>query len=231
MGGLAPLARIAGVLALVVPLGGAVGCGGEVIHLGNGACPHAQVPASQVVWIGDSWVTIPGNQVTEVQDRARAAGAIGPTDSYTVDAANGTLMAQIAGQYAAQQATATPATVVIMDGGTLDTIMSDTSVTVSDVAATFDQLLASIAKDGTVTSVIYFLVPELPGVPGVAALRPLLDQDCSASTVPCSFVDLTPLWAGHPEYTASNGIFPTQAGASAIAGAIWGRMQSSCIAQ
>jgi hypothetical protein len=238
MARLAPITCIAGALAALAT---GSGCAGERIKLGNGqpllvdgsACPHAQVSASQVVWIGDSWVTIPGNQHTGVRDLARAAGAIGPGDDYTIDAANGALIGQIAVQYTSQEATAIKAKVLIMDGGTLDTIMMDTSATVTSVANTFTQLLSTVADDGTVTAIIYFLMPELPNIPGVAALRPLLQQACTQSTVPCFFLDLQPLWVGHPEYTdtASGGIFPTDAGGTVIADAIWGLMQSNCIAQ
>jgi hypothetical protein len=225
-------ARVAWIVGLLAAITAGTGCDGKTIQLGN--CGHTQVPASQVVWIGDSWVTIPGNQVTQVEQSAQAAGAIGPGDTYTVDAKNGTLMAQIAAEYTAQQMTTTPAKVLIMDGGTLDTIMSNTSTTVSDVATTFNQLLTTIAKDGTVTAIIYYLMPDnLPAITGVQALHPLLQQECEASAVPCHFLDLTPLWAGHPEYTNTvSGVdFPSEAGAAVIGDAIWSIMQTYCIAQ
>lgn len=223
----ARLALLASVLAAIA----GSGCSGERIHLGDGVCPHADVPAAQVVWIGDSWVTVPGSQLTRVEKAARTAGAIGPTDAYTNRAANGTLMAQIAAQYTAQESTTTPVKVLIMDGGTLDTIMNDSASTVASVASTFQNLLATIARDGTVTSVIYFLVPELPAIAGVAELRPLLRKACADSAVPCSFIDLQPLWSGAYTNDASGGIFPNDAGAQVIADAIWGVMQSQCIAQ
>ena len=53
----------------------------------------------------------------------------------------------------------------------------------------------------------------------------------SASTVPCHFIDLQPLWSGHPEYTDGSGILPTDAGAGVLADAIWSVMQQDCIAQ
>jgi hypothetical protein len=234
----APAAWIAGALAALAAACG--GCDGELIHLANGSttfdggvCPHAQVPASQVLWIGDSWVLVPGNQHTGVRDLARAAGAIGPSDDYTIGAVAASTMADIAAQYTAQEATATKVKVLIMDGGTWDTIQSNGSAaSVSGVVATFTQLLSTVASDGTVTDVIYFLVPELPNIPGVADLRSPLTQACAQSTVPCHFLDLQQLWNGHSDYDTGGTIpVPTTAGATVIADAIWGLMQSSCIAQ
>jgi hypothetical protein len=226
---------LAGVLAFAA----GAGCDGELIHLGRprtgadgGACAQGQVNASEVLWIGDSWVLVPGNQHTEVTTAARAAGAIGPTDDYMIGAVAASTMAAVAGQYATAEAGATKVKVLIMDGGTWDTIMSNGSAaSVSSVVATFTQLLATVASDGTVEHVIYFLMPELSTIPGVAALRSPLQQACTQSTVPCHFLDLQPLWAGHPEYTVSGSFVPTNAGGSVIASAIWALMQQSCIAQ
>ena len=47
--------------------------------------------------------------------------------------------------------------------------------------------------------------------------------------MPCHFLDLQPLWAGHPEYSSS--IQSSEAGAKVIANAIWVIMQQNCIAQ
>ena len=55
---------------------------------------------------------------------ARTAGAIGPSDDYVIGAAPATTMAMIASQYAAQEAGATKVKVLIMDGGTWDTIVA-----------------------------------------------------------------------------------------------------------
>ena len=108
------------------------------------------------------------------------------------------------------------------------------SAAVSSVGHGFGDLLAQVASDGTVEDVIYFLVPELASIPGVAVLRPLLPQACAASTaVRCHFLDLQPTWANHPEYTVTvQGIpAPTEAGSQAIADAMWAIMQQYCIAQ
>jgi hypothetical protein len=53
---------------------------------------------------------------------------------------------------------------------------------------------------------------------------------CAGSTVPCHFLDFQRLWNGHPEYTASDGIQASVAGATVIADNIWAIMQEYCIA-
>jgi hypothetical protein len=222
------------------------GCTGKTVHLGDGradassngdgtACLNGQVKAGEVLWIGDSWILVPGSQHTHVRDLARAAGAIGPNDDYTIGAVAASTMSAIADQYAAAEAGSTKVKVLIMDGGTWDTIQKGTSdTTVNGVVDTFGQLLAQVASDGTVEHVIYFLMPELDTIPGVAALRPLLQERCAQSTVPCHFLDLQSIWAAHtppPEYSTAGAILPTDAGARAIADAIWEIMRQNCIAQ
>jgi hypothetical protein len=215
------------------------GCDGKVIRLGGestpvegGACAHAQVPANQVLWTGDSWQLVPvgAEAHTDVLAMARTAGAAGLTENYAVAAAPATTMAQIAAQYTSQEATATKVKVLIMDGGTWDTITNNSATTVNDVATTFNDLLSTVATDGTVTDVIYFLMPDL--IPGVTALRPLLEQDCAASPVRCHFLDLQQFWTNPTDYTTStNPPVPTADGALVIAQQIWAIMQASCIAQ
>jgi hypothetical protein len=225
-----------------------VGCHTGVVHLGNGRvdgdgglgagdaidgvrCPHSQVRANEVAWIGDTWVTVPATQYTRVRDYARALEATDLTD-YTIAAAAGAGIAAITKQYQTAEASATKVKVLIMDGGTWDTIQQGaTDAVIADVVATFRQLLTQVAADGTVAHIIYFLCPALAGIPGVATLRPLLRQACTNSAVPCEFLDLDPLWTGHPEYTASTGFQATEAGAIVIADAIWSVMQDNCIAQ
>ena len=185
-----------------------------------------------VVWIGDSWVTIPSTQHTRVRDLARAAGALGPDEDYVILAAPSTSIATIATQYSTRQAGPTKIQVLIMDGGTWDTLTaggSDSSV--AKAASGFKQLLSTVARDGTVTDIIYFLQPELPSIAGVAALRPLVAQACEESTVPCHFIDLQPHWLGHPEYTSADGIQASETGATVIADLIWATMREHCIAQ
>ena len=107
-------------------------CNGKTIHLGNGRtdggpCVHARVNATEVLWIGDSWILVPGSQHTRVRDSARAVGAIGPNDDYVIGAAAASTIAAIADQYAAQEAGAIKVKVLIMDGGTWDTLLANGS--------------------------------------------------------------------------------------------------------
>jgi hypothetical protein len=227
--------RGAGIFVLLMTI---AGCDGHLIRLGGGppdgggACAHAQTDAAKVVWIGDSWVLVPGNQHTGVRDLARAARAIGPSDDYTIDAAAAASIGTVVTQYAAQQSSATRPEVLIMDGGTWDTLTTNgSSAAGSTVVTTFTQFLGMVASDGTVQDIIYFLPPELPTIAGVASLRDPLRQACAASAVPCQFLDLQPIWAGHPEYTGADNLVPSTPGGAAIASAIWETMQANCIAQ
>jgi hypothetical protein len=221
----AHIARFTVVLATAV-----VGCNGKVNHLGDGNCLRGQVNADEVLWIGDSWILVPGSQRTRVRDLARASGALGPSEDYVNGAVAAATMADIANQYAARQAGATKVKVLLMDGGTWDTFVgngSDASVT--SAANAFTQFLAQLAADGTVHHVIYFLMPELSGVPGVAALRPFVQNACAQSAVPCHFLDLQMIWSD--AYTASGNVFPNEMGAMVLGDAIWKIMQDNCVAQ
>jgi hypothetical protein len=73
----------------------------------------------------------------------------------------------------------------------------------------------------------------LSTLPRVTDLHPLMEQACAASKVPCHFLDLQQLWAGHPEYTASDfNIQASDTGAKVIGDVIWDIMlQKNCIAQ
>jgi hypothetical protein len=229
------------VARFLVALVAVAGCGGKLIHLGDGndggPCLHGQVSAAEIVWIGDSWIFMPGTQLTRVRDLARTANAIGPNEDYVNASAAATTMSAIAGQYSAREAGATKVKVLLMDGGTWDTIVANmqggsVSTAAMTAATAFDQLLTEIKSDGTVQHIVYYLTPELSGIPGVAILRPLVQASCQQSAVPCHFLDLQPLWAGHPEYTAQPGdTFASDAGGIALGDAIWSIMQQGCIAQ
>ena len=142
VGRTAPVVRLA---AFVLAASAIAACGGKAIHLGDGrdgaptACTAAHVNANEVLWIGDSWILVTGDEHTRVRDLARVAGAIGPNDDYVIGAMAAAGMAAIANQYAAREAGATKVKVVIMDGGTWDTIQGGAA---NDVATTFTSFLS-----------------------------------------------------------------------------------------
>lgn len=203
---------------------------------GSGACSPEPVLADEVLWIGDTWILIPGTQHTRVRDLARAAGALKPNEDYVNLSAPSVDMAAVAQQYRTRESSPTKVKVIIMDGGTWDPIAAQANgdpiaPAIDNAISNFQGFLAEVASDGTVEHVIYFLMPELSAIPGVAAMRPRLQQACAQSTIPCHFLDLQPLWLGHPEYTASDGIQSSVAGARVIADSIWAIMQANCVVQ
>lgn len=203
---------------------------------GSGDCLAAPVLADEVLWIGDTWILIPGTQHTRVRDLARAAGALGPNEDYVNVGAPSVDMAAVAQQYRTRESGPTKVKVIIMDGGTWDPIVAQAKgeplgPAIDNAISNFQAFLSEVARDGTVEHIVYFLVPELPAIPGVATMRPRLQQACADSAVPCHFLDLQPLWLGHPEYTAADGIQSSEAGARVIADSIWAIMQDNCIAQ
>lgn len=216
----------------------ASGCGSEKIRLGdagseNGTttCSPGNVKANEVVWLGDSWVTMPGIQYKHVEELARAAKVLGPNDEYVVLAAAAAGIDDVVNQYESREMGPTKVKVLIMDGGTWDTLNTGGSdASVAKVVSTFKQLLTAIASDGTVEHIVYYLVPELPTIQGVAALRPQLTQACGDSAVPCHFLNLQDSWEA--SYTdPNNGIQASAAGATKIAELVWRVLREHCIAQ
>lgn len=207
------------------------GSGGEI-------CSSGQVSADEVLWIGDSWIIEPGTQRTTVRGLALSAGTITANEEYPSSAAAGASMAMIAQQYDTRERGTTKVKVLLMDGATWDPIAaqmmgSSVAAAIDQSFADFQQFLSKVAADGTVEHIVYFLVPELMNIPGVAEMRPRLRQACAESSVPCHFIDLQQVWeqGDAATYTASNGFLPSEAGGVAIGQAIWATMQAGCIAQ
>ena len=63
-------------------------------------------------------------------------------------------------------------------------------------------------------------------------LRPLLQDVCDNSPVPCQFLDLRPVFEdNYSSFVQAGGLNPTTEGARATAQAIWAVMEDGCIAQ
>lgn len=222
---------------------GASGSGGT----GGGPCQKGKVKANDVVLVGDSYFEIPNQEVNaELSRLARAAGTIGMNEMYRDRAISGTRLSgganPIPMQYANAQA-ASPIKVLIMDGGGNDILQancgSSCCASCPGVKAAVDAaktLVQKVATDGTVEQIIFFYYPYFPSFPALDApnmdyQRPLMKSICDESTVPCHFMDLRPVWEGHPEYTGNDNLHPSVTGARVLAGEIWAVMQDNCIAQ
>lgn len=215
---------------------GGAGAGGSAGTAGGGSCQKGQVAGNEVLWIGDSWIQIPGNQYTIVRDLARAAGALDSGESYVNSAVSGSPIATIINQYTTYQAGSTKVKVLVMDGGGIDVMQQGKSqASVDGVVDKVEAHFAKVATDGTVQHIIYYTYPQLPAAgPGRDVgpmLQPGLQAACEASSVPCHYLYLEPLFAGHPEYIGDDNLHASEVGARVIAEAIWEIMQENCIAQ
>jgi lysophospholipase L1-like esterase len=194
------------------------------------------VKANEVLWIGDSWIEIPGTQHTMVRDLARTSGALGQNEDYVDKAVSGSPITTIIQQYTAYQAGATKVKVLLMDGGGIDVMQQNkTQASVDGVVEKVKAHLTKVKADGTVQQIIYYTYPQLPASgPGQDVgpkLQPGLQAACEASAVPCHYLYLEPLFMGHPEYIGSDSLHPSEAGAKVIAQAVWDIMKKNCIAQ
>lgn len=222
------------------PGSGGTGTGGASGTGGSTGCAHGQVAANEVLWIGDNWLQMPNGSTavpTVVRDLARGAETIGPTEAYADRSISGQGIASIVFEY-----TKAPQgfKVLLMDGGCVDLqhgtqLDGGTDIAVETVSGKFQELLVRAAAVGSMQHIVFVLIPEAPGVPGIGpgltALRPLLQQSCATSQVPCHFIDLQPLFAGRMSSLLSDLVNPNADGARVIGQAIWKVMQDNCIAQ
>lgn len=194
------------------------------------ACSHGEIQPSEVLLIGDSWTSLPAPRVGAL---ARDADIIESDEDYVYRARAGATIEEIVQQYDLYIASSDlDVKVVIMNGGGIDTWRGSVSEeSVSHVVETFSLYLNRLADDSSVVHLIYALYPDIPGYLDAKALRSPMRAACVESVVPCYFLDLHPLFEGHPEYTRLDTVDPTSAGSDVIAGAIWQIMQGNCIAQ
>lgn len=207
-------------------------------------CAHGEVPANQVLVLGDSFFASSHQITAYLEDLARSAGALPAGERYR-DAsrlvANGLAFAGsgILDQYSAAAEDA-PVEVVITNGGGADVLLGtcdtpDASCpTLAAAAEAAKDLFARLAADG-VQHVVYVFYPD-PADAGVRArmdgLRPLVESACAQSPVACEWLDLRQVFADHyAEYVQNDGLNPSPAGSQASAAAIWRIMQERCIAQ
>ena len=211
---------------------------------GTGACISGAVSANQVLVIGDSFFATTHQITAYLESLARDAGAVSTGERYRDRSsllANGLALGGngIEDQYSSGVAEA-EVKVVIMNGGGADALLGscDTGnascAVVTAAAAAAQALFAQMATD-KVEHVVYAFYPD-PGDANVKAridaLRPLLQSACENAPLPCHWLDLRIVFAGHyGEYIQRDQLNPTDSGARASAEALWATMQQYCVAQ
>jgi hypothetical protein len=202
------------------------------------------VSPNEVLLIGDSFFASNHQITAYLEALAREAGAVSAGERYrdrSTVLGNGLALggSGIADQYTSGVSEA-EAKVVIMNGGGADALLGSCDTTdescpaVVAAAAAAQDLLAKMAAN-QVQHVVYAFYPD-PGDATVRAkvdaLRPLIQSACETAPLPCHWLDLRTVFAGHyAEYVQADQINPTDAGSRASAEAIWAVMKQNCISQ
>ena len=226
----------------------AAGAGGSSAEAGGGAgassCDRGVVPANQVLVIGDSFFASTHQITAYLEGLARDAGVLSVGERYRDRSSLVANALALAGNGIADQYTSgiseAAVKVVIMNGGGADALLGScdsanaSCAVITAAAAAAQSLFAKMATDG-VEQVVYAFYPD-PGDTNVRArvdaLRPLLQSACDNAPLPCHWLDLRTVFAGHyPEYLQADQLNPNDAGARASAEALWATMQQYCVAQ
>jgi hypothetical protein len=109
-----------------------------------------------------------------------------------------------------------------------------------------ERVLMDRMADVGIRDVLFFFYPIVPNgtvlggrYPNAisAWARPQVKEQCDGTyqrtggRLRCHFVDMVPVFEGHPEYFATGDIHPDTSGSAAMARAVWNTMKSACIAQ
>jgi hypothetical protein len=199
--------------------GGATGAGGTTQLMANNICT-----------IGDSWLAIPGSQVTTLQTHMRTAGMIPSSGNFDRREVSGTTMSAIVKTYTNKPANCK---ILVMDGGGIDlfsTGLDPNSSAVTSVVNMFKDFLTKVKSDGYVQGIVYSLYPVIPSTKNLNGnMKPGYAAACAASAVKCVLVDLEPLFMG--QHFASDNTHPDSAGATIIGDAWWKAIQDNHIGQ
>jgi hypothetical protein len=204
------------------------------------ACQQPPLAAAQVLFVGETFIALTRSIPTFLAEQARQAGAIATDGKYRDGSVSGAELATgaLLEQYRRAAAEA-PAKLVVMNAGSNDLLFggrcADGSDARCDELVTAAQALFAEMAEGGVTDVVYFFYPEPKGIgarikPAMDTLRPQLQSLCETTAlVRCHWLDLRPVFEGHPEYTGGDGMYPTYAGSRATANAIWELMGKTCL--
>lgn len=194
-----------------------------------GACPHVQLKGTDICTIGDSWIQIPGNQVTTLEMHMQKAGVIGANEHFDRREVSGSTLSAIIGTYDRKPMNCK---ILVMDGGGIDlfTTPAGNQAAVTPVVQKFKDFLAKVKADGFVQHIVYSLYPVIPSTPNLNSnMKPGFSEACAASAVDCHIVDLEPLFMG--KNIGGDRTHADNAGGVIIGDAWWKAMQENCIAQ
>ena len=194
-----------------------------------GACPHVQLKGTDICTIGDSWIQIPGNQVTTLEMHMQKAGVIGANEHFDRREVSGSTLSAIISTYERKPMNCK---ILVMDGGGIDlfTTPAGNTAAVMPVVQKFKDFLTKLKTDGYVQHIIYSLYPVIPSTRNLNVnMKPGYSEACAASEVDCHLVDLEPLFMGM--HFGADQTHPDMAGGTIIGDAWWKTMQQNCIAQ
>jgi hypothetical protein len=207
------------------------------------SCQPSNVAAQDVLVLGDVLIEL-SIYVDELEQRMADAGSLSSGAHYRNNAqAVSSLLAtgplSFDAQYTTARADGVPR-VIIMDGGATDVLNGNCAGMLTPdcpaAAAAIrgaEQLFARFADDG-VEQLVYFFYADVLDNPslkdGVDLMRPLLQNACGRSPLPCHWLDLRPVFDGHPEFLGGDGLVFTDAGATAAAAATFELLQDRCVA-
>lgn len=208
------------------------------------SCDPSGVLGNEVVIIGDSFFATTHEVTAYLETYARAAGALSDGEryrDYSNLTANSLVVSEngILAQYQTARDEAS-VRIVIMNGGGADVLfgvcdpVDAECPALVDAASALEEVFVAM-DEGGVEAAVFVSYPD-PQVPEVfekmEILRPMLEDACAASSVPCSFLDLRESFSGNEsEFILDDGLNPTTEGSQAAAAAIWDVMLESCIAQ
>jgi len=195
---------------------------------------NTAVKGSEVLFIGDSVIALSRDITKFVTQLAKNDGVLAANDSFRDNSVSGTRLAggmspTIPQQYAnAKQSS--PVKWVFMDGGGNDCLqgscpnpVTSSCTDLQNATTALRNLYTQMGTDGVI-NVIYFFYYDSPAGPQAKldVLQPMIQNVANSSVKPkVFFIDLQPVFAGHPEYIGSDNLHPSATGSQAIANAIW----------
>jgi len=230
-------------------LGAGYGCASGYCRAGSAGdvpappvCELGALEGDDLAVIGDALIQL-SKFTTDLEAAATTAGVLAAGEHFRSYASS--LYSILAGgslgienQYETARGEGIPR-VVVLNGGETDVLnvpcgakpAPDCPAIVA-AAAGAERLFSRMADDG-VEHVVYFYYADPVGNADVKAgldvLRPFVENACGRAALPCHFIDLRPVFAGHPEFAAADGLVFADGGASAAASAVLDVMLERCV--